>query len=38
MYNAILLSHKKNKIITASWRQLEIPILSEDRKRKTKTI
>ena len=38
MYNGILFNHKKNKIMpfAATWMQLEIIILNEARKRKTK--
>ena len=37
IYNEILLSHEKNKIMpfSATWMNLEIIILSEDRQRKT---
>ena len=39
-YNAILLSHKKNRKIpfAATWMDLEMIILSEVRKRKTNTV
>ena len=40
MYNRILFSHKKNKILpfAAAWMDLEIITLSEGRQRKTKVI
>ena len=40
IYNGILLSHKKNKIVpfAATWMDLEITILSEANQRKTNTI
>ena len=40
IYNGILLSHRKNKImpLAATWMDLEIIILSEVSKRKTNTI
>ena len=40
MHNGILLSHKKNKIMpfAATWLDLEIVILSEERHRKTNMI
>ena len=38
IYNGTLFNHKKNKIMpfAATWMQLEIIILNEARKRKTK--
>ena len=40
IYNGLLLSHKKNEIISfvGTWMELEILILSKVRKRKTNTI
>ena len=40
IYNGILLSHKKNKIMSfaATWMDLEIIILNEDRQKKTNII